>query len=147
MVPTEPDACMPWTGTPSPQNYGSLHIDGTTFTAHRLMYLMFVGPIPDGLVPDHLCHTRDLTCPGGPCAHRLCGRPDHLEVVTQGENVLRGRSPTAVNANKTDCIHDHPLSGANVYITSDGYRLCRSCNRDRARARRAAHSLLTRIGA
>lgn len=142
LVPTEPDACIPWTGKPSPQNYGWVSIDGKIFTAHRVMYLMFVGPIPDGLVPDHLCHTRDLSCPGGPCAHRLCGRPDHLELVTQGENVLRGRSPMADNARKTHCPQGHPYDAANTWVDKHGYRACRTCNRDRGRARRALNTPL-----
>lgn len=45
--------------------------------AHRVSYELFVGPVPDGLVLDHLC------------GNRFCVRPDHLEAVTEVENGRR----------------------------------------------------------
>lgn len=53
---------------------------GTT-TAHRFAYMEFVGPIPCGLVLDHLCRVRH------------CVNPGHLEPVTQRENIVRGDLP------------------------------------------------------
>lgn len=49
-----------------------------TRPAHRVYYERFVGPVPDGLEPDHLCRVRP------------CIRPDHLELVTHLENCRRG---------------------------------------------------------
>lgn len=46
--------------------------------AHRVFYERKHGPIPDGLVPDHLCRQP-------PCVN-----PDHLELVTQAVNSQRG---------------------------------------------------------
>lgn len=48
-----------------------------TFKAHRYAYEMLRGPIPDGMVLDHLCRN-----PG-------CVNPDHLEIVTPSENSSR----------------------------------------------------------
>lgn len=57
---------------------GSL-IDNTKRSrlVHRLMYEHYVGPVPDGLVLDHLCRQTD------------CCEVSHLEPVTQSENMLR----------------------------------------------------------
>jgi hypothetical protein len=47
--------------------------------AHRAFYEDYRGPIPPGLVIDHLCRVR------------LCVNPSHMEIVTRGENTRRGR--------------------------------------------------------
>jgi hypothetical protein len=76
---------------PATDGYGFIRVDGRTYGAHRFAVLALTGPIPEGMVTDHLCHTNDLTCPGGYfCDHRACVRLDHLEVVTAGENIRRG---------------------------------------------------------
>lgn len=48
--------------------------------AHRVAYELEVGPIPDGKHLDHLCRNK-------PCVNPL-----HLDVVTNAENIRRGRS-------------------------------------------------------
>jgi hypothetical protein len=58
--------------------YAMVTVGGRTNRAHRLMYEQEVGPIPAGMVIDHLCRN-----------HR-CIRPSHLEPVTRGENTRRG---------------------------------------------------------
>lgn len=83
---------------------------------HRLTYEKAKGPIPDGLVIDHLC--RNMSCVN----------PDHLEAVTQRINTLRGVGPTAKNAVKTHCSKGHELSGNNVRILRDR-RYCQECSR------------------
>jgi hypothetical protein len=47
-------------------------------TAHRYFYEQAYGPVPDGLVLDHLCRVRN------------CVRPDHMEAVSSTENRRRG---------------------------------------------------------
>lgn len=63
--------------------YGQIWVgsrnDGTRrrMLAHRASYETFCGPIPDGLGLDHLCATP------------ACVNPDHLEPVTNRENLRR----------------------------------------------------------
>lgn len=88
-----PDECWPWTGFISKRGYGQFCIDRHSSTSpHRMAYQLAVRPVPDDLELDHLCHTRDLSCPGGPgCPHRRCCNPAHLEPVTALENTRRRR--------------------------------------------------------
>jgi hypothetical protein len=66
--------CWLWQGYLNADGYGSLGHRA----AHRLYYERHVGAIPPGLTLDHTCGVRS------------CVNPDHLEPVTQGENVRRG---------------------------------------------------------
>ena len=89
--------------------------------AHRFTYELERGPIRDGLVIDHRCRR-----PG-------CVRPDHLEAVTNWENVRRSpHAPTAVNSRKTECMHGHVLNAENTYHYR-GSRYCCECRRIRKR--------------
>lgn len=137
-----PDECWLWTGQIMPKvGYGRLKRPGGYIPAHRLVYEMFVGPIPAGLVIDHTCHNADLTCPGGgDCAHRRCVNPAHLEAVTNRENILRGKAWSAVNARKMECPSGHPYDDENARYKANGWRICRECNRQRARDWRRART-------
>jgi hypothetical protein len=91
--------------------------------AHRAVYEMHRGPIPEGLQLDHLCRTR------------ACVNPEHLEPVTLRENVLRGTAPAALNAAKTHCAAGHPFTGANLIVRANGSRGCRTCENAQQRER------------
>lgn len=118
-----PNGCHIWTGTRATNGYGQFHAHSKRWASHRWIYTRLVGPIPDGLVIDHVV-----------CDTPLCVNPAHLEPKTQAENILRGRGPTAINAAKTECINGHPLSGDNLFIAAQGRRKCRQCKRERERA-------------
>lgn len=72
--------CWIWQGFEHPRGYGLVTMNGRSVSVHRAYYREYVGPIPTGLVLDHLCRVK------------LCVNPDHLEAVTQTENVRRGRA-------------------------------------------------------
>lgn len=125
--------CLVWQGAKS-HGYGCVRWERRTQQVHLLVWQWLVGPLPEGLEPDHLCHTADESCPGGDsCPHRACSNEEHLEWVTPLVNSLRGRSPNARNARKTHCAKEgHPLSGDNLIVEtrSNGrvVRRCRACS-------------------
>ena len=132
--------CWIWTGSTN-HGYGQFYVNGkpTPGRAHRVAYELAIGPIPNGLELDHLCHNRDKSCMGGEtCLHRACVNPDHLQPATHRLNGLRGRSVAAVHAAKTHCIRGHEFTPANTDVRPRGSRRCRTCHRDEARARYAA---------
>lgn len=129
--------CWLWTSALS-KGYGQFAIDGVQRRAHRLAYTWLVGPIPEGLSLDHLCHGWDATCNlREKCPHRRCVNPAHLEPVPRGVNAMRGHGPWAENARKTHCLRGHELAGENLYLWH-GHRICRACHKlaDQARAPR-----------
>lgn len=129
---TNGSPCMPWPGVIGSGGYGRLRHNGKWNPAHRFVYHNIVGPIPPGMVLDHLCR------------NRACVNPHHMEPVTNMENILRGVSFSAVNAKKTHCKHGHPFTGYNLCIkTCNGrqHRYCRACqNQSSLKGRRKAEA-------
>lgn len=109
------ESCWLWTAGTLKGGYGQFKIGETCNQSHRLSYEWFVGPIPDGLVIDHLCRTHN------------CVNPDHLEPVTPRENVLRS-APVLSGC----CKRGHPFEGKNL-VRYRGQRVCRACNALRQR--------------
>jgi hypothetical protein len=117
------DNCWEWTGTLTKAGYGRHYVPGRRFVAaHRWSYEWFVGPIPDELVIDHLCR------------NRACVRPDHLEAVTNEENIRRGDlTGYAWRRRLKSCPQGHAYDEANTIWSpsSNGepVRRCRECRR------------------
>lgn len=110
--------CWEWTDRPGTRGYGGLRVGGKKgkwVDAHRIAYLTFVGPVPEGLELDHLCR------------NRKCINFDHLEPVTRRENVRRGISCIAAHMRKTHCKNGHEFTEANTYTVGGTRRKCRIC--------------------
>jgi hypothetical protein len=116
--------CWDWQGSTS-DGYGLFgRSDRHVQQAHRYAYEDLVGPIPDELQLDHLCR------------NRRCVNPDHVEIVTNRINALRGFGVSGINARQTHCIHGHPFDEANTYYKPDGGRQCRACRRETDKSER-----------
>lgn len=71
----KPWDCWIWPYATDRCGYGLVTVGGRKVLAHRYSYTCHVGPIPAGLVLDHICHTR------------ACYNPYHLRPVTQEQNM------------------------------------------------------------
>lgn len=79
--------CWIWQLSKNPDGYASYAINGKYISGHRYFFEEKYGKIPKNGQLDHLCK------------NRICVNPDHLEVVTQTENIRRGKHTKLTKAN------------------------------------------------
>lgn len=131
-----PDDCWEWTGYRMKFGYGRFPLghrpSRRNVLAHRAVWVLTYGGIPDGL---DVCHD----CDNPPCCNTR-----HLFLGTHRDNMIdrenKGRTRGIIpglggqlNAAKTHCKWGHPLSGANVHVSAAGSRRCVTCERDYSR--------------
>jgi len=122
-----PGGCWLWTACKNTDGYALVCFQRKVRTAHRLIYEMLVGEIPEGMSLDHLCRVRH------------CVNPEHLEPCPLRENILR--SPvqlSAVNASRDACKHGHRFTPENTVVRNrkqrnNPSRQCLTCQRNRSR--------------
>ena len=105
--------CLLWTGWLH-RDYAVVEVSGKRKRLHRLVYEFYNGDIGAGLVIDHLCRKKS------------CINPNHLEAVTNRENLDRG---THKNRDKIFCDSGHPFNEENTYRRPNGKRSCKACHR------------------
>lgn len=120
-VMRDPFGCWTIFGYLDKDGYGVTKAGGSRIPrrAHRVVYELLIGPIPNGMVIDHLCRIKN------------CVNPDHLEVVTIQENNRRG----VQGALKQTCAFGHPWNEENIRQIKTGprtgKRYCKSCHVER----------------
>jgi hypothetical protein len=116
--------CWIFTGAHNGAGYGKISAaGGDDMLAHRATWELFYGPIPPGLVVDHLCRVK------------RCVNPWHLDIVTQRVNSRRAL--LLDHAARETCINGHPWAAGNDYLDPRGVHQCRACRRELGKARAA----------
>lgn len=118
------NSCWNWQLSKNSDGYGNFCHDSKIVKAHIFAYTL-ENKISPGMQLDHLCR------------NRACVNPDHLEQVSQVENLKRG---IYWQREKTHCKHGHEFTGENTYITKEGWRNCRRCAAIRSRVIRSRKS-------
>lgn len=80
------DGCWRWTAACDSDGYGRFRLEGKDVFAHRVAYAWANGGVPGDMYIDHRCQTRN------------CVRPDHLRLVTPGQNSQNRRGAQSNNA-------------------------------------------------
>src|SRR4029077_7084384 len=114
-IEPEPNtSCWLWIAGLSKSGYGKVQERNSrkTYRAHRYVFGLVKGQFKGQL--DHRC------------CQKSCVNPDHLEIVTQKENMARHFQK------QTHCRRGHPLSGFNLIFRNKGHqgqrwRACRIC--------------------
>jgi len=112
--------CIEWVGTKNKKGYGVLTLDGKQWKAHRLAVILSGRRFQKGMVSDHICRNRG------------CINPNHIEIVTNVENVMRGESFAVLNAKKTKCIKGHSYKKYGKTTNRKGgkkWRYCGKCEK------------------
>lgn len=116
--------CWQWLAATDERGYGRFGYEGRNQRAHRVVWMILVGPLSKDVELDHLCRNHG------------CVNPDHLEPVTHHVNVLRGALGSS-RRQAVRCSRNHPFDSRNTMIGKrrDGttYRMCRECRNARRR--------------
>lgn len=149
--PNPASGCWIWRGASNSRGYPCFAINRRSHLAHRVAYAALVEALDATLTLDH------VTARG--CTTKMCVNPDHLEPVSNAENIRRawddrGRAtqdpkksfeatfvvdgePLTRRPFRTHCPRGHEYTEANTYVsrtkTGAVSRQCKTCAKHRAK--------------
>ena len=88
--------CWIWTGFCDKDGYGTQWYEGKKYYAHRLSYILTIGPIPAGYEVHHTCKNR-------PCVN-----PFHLQTMTIAEHKSLDHLPKGTHCKRGHKLVDDP---------------------------------------
>lgn len=106
--------CWVWTKSNDRYGYGQVSVYGQASRAHVISYILTNGDIPAGMTINHKCAVRN------------CINPEHLELMTAGDNSREASARRAVPISYKRGHYDYGVSPS-------GYRWCRTCDRNKKR--------------
>lgn len=105
------------------KRYGITSWKSKSIAAHRLSYMIFVGPIPEGYQVHHKCKVPK------------CINPDHLEAM----DAKTHKEVEADSRHKDVCINGHVQNAETIgYYKGTSKRRCKVCMREHQARYRAA---------
>ena len=116
--------CHEWIGTINKDGYGLFRYQRRTLCAHKVAWHMAHGEWPTNVL-DHLCKVRH------------CVNIEHMEPVTQLENINRStnkaarKDPTKCASGKHEWIEENLVHSTATTVA------CKLCHNENTRARRA----------
>lgn len=104
------DECWQWSASVKRDGFGEFKYSGKMMIAHRVAFLLCIGPIPAGLFVRHRCR------------NQLCCNPAHLytatpkecasEMVASGRKARRnGATPAKLDDQKAEAIREAVAKG------------------------------------
>lgn len=118
--PCRTDGCYIWTGGVYVTGYGQFFVERTDGKWKYMYAHHFLNGVPlPGL---HTDHVRERGC-----FNKTCVNPDHLEVVSPGENIRRGNAGANMRS-KTHCPQGHAYDAENTRWDGNR-RSCKACHK------------------
>lgn len=119
-IPEPNSGCYLWEGAVGDTGYGVIRREGKNYRAHRYMWRLVYGHIPDNIL---VCHSCDV---------KSCVNPAHLFLGTHDDNMADMMQKGGIYRNdtaaRTYCPNGHKRTEENTYLFR-GRQFCRECRK------------------